>query len=69
MVKAVVMMVSEFYKYSVEDILPILLVLFNKILDTGCFQKSWGHRDITPIHKSGPTNIPGNYRGISITNI
>jgi len=60
---------SEFYKFSVDYISPIQLVLFNKILDTGCFPKSWGHSVITPIHKSGPTNSPGNYRGISITNI
>ena len=28
---------------------------------------SWKLSAITPIHKSGPSNVPGNYRGISIT--
>ena len=60
---------SEFYKCSKTDISPIMLLLFNKILDTGNFPESWGQSIITPIHKSGPSNNPGNYRGISITNI
>ena len=59
---------AEFYKNSIDDIAPVLLLLFNKILHTGIFPKSWGKSIITPIHKSGPKNIPSNYRGISITN-
>jgi len=58
---------AEFFKYTTDDISPILILLFNQILETGSIPLSWGSSVITPIHKSGPTNIPGNYRGISIS--
>ena len=59
---------AEFYKYTLHDIAPVLLILFNKILSTGQFPNAWGHSIITPIYKSGSTDNPSNYRGISITN-
>jgi len=42
--------------------------LFNIIFSTAYIPSSWKTSAIIPIHKSGPSNIPGNYRGISITN-
>ena len=58
---------SEFYIHTKNEIAPILCSLFNKILSTGTFPKSWGESIICPLHKSGPKNDPNNYRGISLT--
>jgi len=59
---------AELIKTTIHDITPILLPLFNQILQTGSISTSWGSSVITPVHKSGPTSDPSNYRGISITN-
>lgn len=58
---------SEFYKYTKDDISPILCTLFNKIFATGQFPYTWGESVICPVYKSGITSDPNNYRGISIT--
>ena len=42
--------------------------MFNNILETKEFPSSWGKSIICPIHKSGSTHMPENYRGISLTN-
>ncbi|XP_060562301.1 uncharacterized protein LOC132721934 [Ruditapes philippinarum] len=59
---------AEFFKTTMDDIAPIFLALFNHIFLTGNIPLSWRSSAITPVYKSGPSNIPGNYRGISITN-
>lgn len=59
---------SEFYKNTLDNIAPYLLDMFNRIFETGDIPKSWGQSIICHIHKSGPTHVPGNYRGISLTN-
>ncbi|XP_053388817.1 uncharacterized protein LOC128551895 [Mercenaria mercenaria] len=38
-------------------------------METGSFPDSWGRSIICPVHKSGSTGNPGNYRDISITNV
>ncbi len=43
---------------------PISL-LFNQSLNSGIFPATLKNANITPIHKSGPTNDPNNYRPIS----
>jgi hypothetical protein len=45
-------------------IAPIFLALFDHIFSTGNIPLSWRSSAITPVHKYGPSNIPGNYRGI-----
>jgi len=46
----------------------LLEEMFNRILDTGTFHKSWGKSVVTTIHKSVPINDQSNYRGITVTN-
>ena len=58
---------AEFYKHTITDILPIFHKLFNNILITGVFPKSWTQSILCPIFKSGSKNNPSNYRGILIT--
>jgi len=59
---------SEYYKYTFDILAPYLVKIFNNIFETKEFPNSWGKSIICPIHKSGPTHMPENYRGISLTN-
>jgi len=43
-----------------------ILHLFNTCLQNGHFPQEWSVSHIVPIHKSGDTSLPDNYRGISI---
>ena len=54
---------------SMNDISEILLVLFNEIFNTGRYPKNWASSILVPIHKSGSTNDPNNFRGISLIDI
>ena len=60
---------AEFYKSTLDIISPILVVLFNKIFDSGIFPETWSDTLILPIYKSGSRNDPNNYRGITLLNI
>ena len=51
----------EMYKYTLNDILPFLNLLFNEIFDSGSFPENWSESIITPLHKKGPVNDPNNY--------
>ena len=42
--------------------------IFNVILKTGIYPKSWKESFTIPIYKSGDKNDPNNYRGISLIN-
>ena len=43
--------------------LPYLHTLFNKLLNTGYFPRSWAEGYIFPLHKKGNINNVNNYRG------
>ena len=58
--------VNECIKMSSPVVLPLLCELFNKIFECGTFPDSWCNALIIPIHKKGPANDPGNYRGIAL---
>jgi hypothetical protein len=42
--------------------------IFNVILKTGIYPKSWKESFTIPIYKSGDKNYPNNYRGVSLIN-
>ena len=53
-------------KTGSPTILPFLVVLFNNILNSNNYPQNWCNGVITPIHKTGETNNPDNFRGITI---
>ncbi|KAH9310215.1 hypothetical protein KI387_038126, partial [Taxus chinensis] len=56
---------AEFFKHGLDTLNSYLVDLFNQVVCTG-FPKSWSHHIIHPIHKSGPTSDPNNYRMIMV---
>jgi hypothetical protein len=57
----------EFVKHAYDILVPYLGVVFNQMFDDGVFPKAWAL--IVPLHKSGATDIPGHYRGISLLSL
>ena len=57
---------SEIIKVAVEVLPSYFVKLFNTVLSNGVFPSQWSNGFIVPIHKSGSTMDPSNYRGISI---
>ena len=57
---------NEFIIFGGETLKLVLLKLFNRILETGCFPSVWACGEIVPVFKSGDPNIPSNYRGITL---
>lgn len=62
-------LVAEFFKCSLNLIVPILTPLFNAIFNSGDFPSKWAQSIICPIHKKGSQDDPDNFRGISLINI
>ena len=54
------------FKASSDIIKPLLLAMFNKILNIGIYPDQWSLAIISPLHKNGKRNNPTNYRGISL---
>ena len=59
----------DMMKCSVHVLKSYLVRLFNCILDTGNFPRTWSESIIVPIYKRGDRTDPDNYRGITITSI
>ena len=57
---------NEMLKYSQSYILKCLHKLFNSVLATGIFPKSWAKGTIVPISKNGLLDDPSNYCGLTI---
>ena len=62
-------LITEFFIYSIEHILPIINCLFNRIFNSGDFPPSWGHSILVTLFKKGDINDPNNYRGISLLDV
>ena len=58
---------NEMLKASKSIIGDQLLLLFNTILDATIYPSIWRLDILSPLHKSGDKNIPGNFRGISVS--
>uniref|UniRef100_A0A673I8U6 Reverse transcriptase domain-containing protein n=1 Tax=Sinocyclocheilus rhinocerous TaxID=307959 RepID=A0A673I8U6_9TELE len=61
--------IIEMLKAASHMLCPIMLSLYNKILDTGCFPEFWCEAVICPLYKNGDKNDVENYRGISLLNV
>ena len=57
---------ARFLKEVSDEIVDPLTKLYNKSLQTGVFPNEWKHCNVTPVHKGGASDIPGNYRPISV---
>ena len=60
---------AEMITYSLEQTLSFLTKLFNHIFDTGQYPNAWSGGIIVPIHKSGDTDNPDDYCGVSLLTI
>ena len=56
-------------KFSVTQMLPFIVELFNHVFDTGNYPAAWTGAIVVPIHKSGDVDKPDNYRGVSLLSI
>ena len=59
-------LVIELYKHSKETAVPLLLSLFNAILNLGTYPEEWCKAIICALHKKGSHFVKDNYRGISL---
>lgn len=60
---------SRYVKYHANIFTPILLNIFNSILETGFIPSEWKTSYIVPIPKKGAVNDIGNYRGIALQSV
>jgi hypothetical protein len=58
---------NEMIISSIETLSKGFLKVFNNVLTSGKFPESWTEGLITPIHKSGNSLDPNNYRGICVS--
>ena len=58
--------INEYFKEFHCIFSPMLLRLFNVILNTGYYPKMWAAGMIVPLHKKGDVNDTNNYRGITL---
>ena len=59
---------NEVIKYTNPVIINSYMKIFNVILKTGIYPKSWKESFTIPIYKSGDKNEPKNYKGVSLMN-
>ena len=58
---------NEMIIHGGHQLYATILILFNRILDSGTYPAEWNTNIIVPIHKSGLKSDPSNYRGISLS--
>jgi Reverse transcriptase (RNA-dependent DNA polymerase) len=51
---------------SEQVVVPVLCVLFNRILQSGDWPAHWSEALLHSVFKKGDKSIPGNYRGIAV---
>ena len=56
----------EYIKYAPNNVRKALLHLMNIIFSSATYPTSWSINFLKAIYKSGPTDDPGNYRGLAI---
>ncbi|CAH8587944.1 unnamed protein product [Schistosoma guineensis] len=56
-------------RHIAQYIVAPLTVMFSMSLDQGVLPMDWKDPIITPIHKTGPRQVPSNYRPVSLTSV
>jgi hypothetical protein len=59
---------NEVIKYTNPIMINYYMKIFNVILKTGIYPKSWKESFTISIYKSGDKTDPNNYRGVSLIN-
>ena len=54
------------FLYGIEQLLPFIRILFNRLFRNGEFPSTWSRMLVIPLHKKGSLNNPDNYRGIAL---
>ena len=57
---------GDFFIDAKDCMVPYLVIIYNKIYESGVYPESWCKGLIGPIHKRGDRNDPNNYRGIML---
>ncbi|MCG8049041.1 MAG: reverse transcriptase family protein, partial [Candidatus Thiodiazotropha endolucinida] len=59
-------LLNEYFIECCDLLIEPLEILFNTVLDSGCFPSRWTEGIIIPLHKKGPTSDTTIYRGITL---
>ena len=54
---------------TIDQVAPLLLIIFSKSLEEGQLPTQWKEANVTPIFKKGRKKSPCNYRPVSLTSI
>ena len=60
---------GDFFIDAKDVMVPYLVIIYNKIYESGVYPESWCKGLIVPIHKRGDRNDPNNYRGIMLISV
>ena len=60
---------GDFFIDAKDFMVPYLVIIYNKIYESGVYPESWCKGLIVPIHKRGDRNDPNNYRGIMLISV
>ena len=63
------LILNEFIIYGKNQLLPLLLRLFNVMFSKGYFPESWSEGLILPLHKKGSVDSVENYRGVTLLSV
>ena len=55
-----------FLQQVAEEVVTPLTFLYNKSLESGPVPMAWKKSNVTPVHKGGKSDDPGNYRPVSV---
>ena len=58
--------VNEVIKFSINDMSPVFVKLFNLIENSGSYPSAWNTSFLVPLHKSGCKSDPDNFRGLAV---
>ena len=50
-----------------DELAPILTIVFNRTLQTGCVPEDWKQANVSAVFKKGQRYDPANYRPVSLT--